>query len=310
MKALVTGAAGQDGTLLSRLLRSQGVEVLGVDREVTQQGGSKVTALDITDRTAIERCLLDFKPDRIFHLAACHHSSEGSSGVDLEEQMVAVNFRSTEILTNAVLRLVPGCQLLFAASSQMYTPIAPGTVISETTPMAPSTFYGWTKAWSRELLAYYREHRGLFGLTTILFNHESVLRGPDFITRKITRAAARAKRDRKGDLRVRDISASVDWSAAEDVVEGMTIALSAAEPADCVIASGRAHTVEDLLDTAFAYVELPWRDFVSHDSVAPAARPSLIGDASRLRSLGWAPRISFRKMIETMVDADIRGMDA
>lgn len=304
MKALVTGALGQDGTLLTRLLRSNGADVLGVDRVARPSGDSGVMALDITDRDATMACVRDFKPDRIFHLAACHHSSDGSSGAEGDEQMVAVNFRSTETLANVVARHLPQCRLLFAASSQMYTATAPGMIVSETTPMKPSTFYGWTKAWSRELLAYYRDHRSIYAVTAILFNHESVLRGPDFITRKVTSAAARAKREGKADLKVRDIGAAVDWSAAEDVVEGMSIALTAPAPADYVIASGKIHTVANLLDTAFARVSLQWRDFVSHDAVTAGVRPSLVGDASRLRSIGWKPRIEFKKMIETMVDAD------
>jgi GDPmannose 4,6-dehydratase len=302
MKALVTGAGGQDGTLLRRRLRAVGADVVGIDRASNPTEG--IRAVDVTDRAAIESLLRLEQPDEIYHLAACHHSSERSGSVDLDEQMIAVNFRSTETLVTTIARHLPRCRLLFAGSSQMFTPAGPRTTITEATPMQPGTFYGQTKAWSRELLGFYREQRGVYCGTAILFNHESTLRGPDFVTRKITRAAARAKHEGATGLELRDISASVDWSAAEDMVEGMRIALTAPTPADYVIASGVTHTVRELLEIAFQRVGLRWQDFVESSTAVDGVRPSLVGDASRLRSLGWKPAIGFRELIGSMVDAD------
>ena len=307
MRALITGAAGQDGTLLRRLLDSEGVEVLGLDaREPgTSTDPCHLSMIDITDREALTAVITSFRPDEIYHLAACHHSSERAAGRLLDRQMVATNFASTEVIVTTVAEHLPSCRVLYAGSSQMYSPGLTRPV-TEATPTAPPTFYGLTKSWSRQLLSFYREHHGVYCSTAILFNHESTLRGPEFLTRKITMAAATARRLGRTDLHLRDVTARVDWSSARDVVRGMRCALSATTPQDFVIASGEAHSVSDVLDVAFGAVGLHWQAFTTFDPPPANPLPPLIGDPSRLeQETGWRREYGFRAMIEEMVMADL-----
>jgi GDPmannose 4,6-dehydratase len=301
MRAIVTGAGGQDGTLMCGLLRSKGLEVLGIGRP------RKPGDLELTDDAAVSALIRDFAPDRIFHLAAAHHSSEEAVDVDFERQMIETNFRAAEVLVASVAKCRPGCRLLLAGTSQMFRAAAgERRVIDEATPMSPSSFYGRTKAWSRELLAHFRDKWGVFGGTAILFNHESVLRPEKFVTRKVTMAAARAKTRQPVSLELLDLDGSTDWSDASDVVEGMRRCLEADAPADYVLASGRAHSIRELLETAFGAVGLDWRNYVQPRSVAPNGRGVLTGDATRARQrLGWEASIPFETTIREMVAHDV-----
>jgi len=311
MRSLITGAAGQDGTLLARLLRDRGDVVLGVDRISDPSRG--IIAVDLRDDRALERAVRDAEPDRIFHLAACHHSADEGDTIGSEREMLATNFRSTGVLATTIAQHLPRCRLLYAGSSQMYSGGDGPLVVDENTPMRPGTFYGLTKAWSRELLAYHRQHHGVYCGTVILFNHESTLRSPNFVTRKITLCAAQARVTGSADLKLRDLEAECDWSSAEDVVAGMVTAISAAEPRDYVVASGTLHRVRDVLDVAFGAVDLSWRDYLATPgAVRPDAERSraLVGDASRLRDAGWEPKVGFADMIRSMVEADVAALSA
>jgi GDPmannose 4,6-dehydratase len=303
MRAIVTGHKGQDGTLLCRLLRGQGHEVLGIGRDGAEDG----RAVALTDDDSVRSLIRDFAPDQIYHLAASHHSSEESSDIAFERDMIAVNFRAAEVLLAAVAQVRPACRVLLAATSKMYRP-APGEVraIDERSPMEPVSFYGQSKAWSRELLEHFRARWNLYGSTVILFNHESVLRPPQFVTRKITMAAARAKQGDRSPLNLLDVHSRTDWSSAQDVVEGMRLALDAREPADYVLASGTAHAVSDILDVAYGEVGLDWRDYVTASPPASPPAGALVGDIRRARTvLGWEPRISFDAMIREMTRFDV-----
>lgn len=307
MRALITGAAGQDGTLLRRLLARRGVQVLGVLRP----GQADADAPSLTDASAVKKLFDHFAPDIVFHLAAAHHSSEGTTDGALKREMEDTNFRAAELLAETIAERRPQCRLLLAGSSQMYSaPDVGELVVSEDTPMAPSTFYGETKARSREMLGRLRQ-RGVFGVTAILFNHESELRPPQFVTRKISMAAARAKRGLTTQLHLRDITSRTDWSSAHDIVEAMWLALNAPEPADYVLASGTAHSIQDVLEVAFGSVGLDWRTFTTFDPPPPVPRGVLVGDASRAKAtLGWTPKVSFEEMIRDMVRADMDALSS
>ena len=177
--------------------------------------------------------------------------------------------------------------------------------------MTPSSFYGHTKAWSRALLEHYRRERGVFGSMVILFNHESPLRSPRFLTRKVTMAAARAFVGQPSGLRVRNIGAAVDWSSASDFVEAMGRTMAATDPADFVLASGRATQVEEILGLAFGVVGLDWRDHTLIESELVSNQPVLVGNADRARSvLGWQPQETLSNLIQRMVEHDVQLLGA
>ncbi len=309
MKVIITGVHGQDGKLLRALLEAGGHEVLGIDRPrgAAARGIAGGRAeLDLCDRPAVEAVIAAFQPDQIYHLAACHHSSEQAGNPALDQEMVRTNFLAVEAMLGAILTSRPCCRLLLAGSSQMYSRVdGQITAVDEDTKMAPSTFYGHTKAWARELLGHYRQHYGVFGATAILFNHESPERPPSFLSRKITRAAARAAAGLAADLQVRDASAAVDWSSARDIVEGMRLILAADAPSDYVLASGRARSVVELLDVAFRQVGLNWKSYTRVGNPRRGPVAVLLGNPRRAEEkLGWRRQVGFEQMIGEMIARD------
>ena len=312
MNVVITGARGQDGTLLRQLLVSQGHRVLGIVRTrggSIDSGAAEDIAVDLCDSTALSRVIAEFRPDQWYHLAACHHSSEQSGDPGTDSEMVRTNFLSVEILLSLLLKMRPQCRLLVTGSSQMYSR-TPGRriLVDEETTMAPSTFYGQTKTWSRELLHHYRARRGMFASMAILFNHESVLRQPVFLSRKTTQAVARISEGQQTELVIQDADAEVDWSSARDVVNGMRLMLTADQPADFVLASGQARRVADLLEVAFRHAGLEWRTHVRSQSPKTSTTAGvLVGNPQKAeQTLGWQRLDSFEDLIREMVTHDRR----
>lgn len=310
MNVIVTGAQGQDGRLLRALLLEEGHRVLGIVRVregVTGLVAPDTVAADLCDESAILQLIAEFQPDQLYHLAACHHSSEHRGDAGTDREMVRTNFLAAEILLAALQKLRPQCRLLMAGSSQMYSRVPDRRiVVDEDTAMSPATFYGQTKSWSRELLAHYRSRWGVFACTAILFNHESVTRPPSFLSRKVSRAVAQISAGMAADVAVRNVDAEVDWSSAQDVVHGMRLMLLADDPADYVLASGRTRRVAELLEVAFGCVGLDWRDHVRLQDASSAAEAGvLVGNPQRAeKNLGWLRRDSFNEMICKMVAYD------
>jgi len=269
--------------------------------------GDRVLEVDLASEESVKALLSSTEADQIYHLAACHHSSESIGNVEVDHAMVRSNFITTEVILSAVARYRPKCRILYAGSSQMYTaPTGATLAIDEQSTMAPSSFYGLTKSWSREVLTYYREKRGIFAETAILFNHESPLRREQYLTRKVSLAAARAKCGYPELLKIRDITSRVDWSSAKDVVRGMWLALGNEVPMDYVFGSGRLMTVENVLEAAFSGVGLDWRAHTTVEATAhKALGGALVADIRRATSvLGWRPTIDFTAMIHEMVTSD------
>jgi GDPmannose 4,6-dehydratase len=309
---LITGAFGQDGSLLAENLAGLGHEVVGVVRELPsenrkQAGCRRVLRTDITDEFAWRALLSDLRPARIYHLAAFHHSAQEEAGKGMLEawnQMMRINFQSTRALAYAALEAVPDTHIVFSASSQMYTPGNAVLEVDETTPREPATFYGHAKSLSMGLLAFLRTQKGLHASTAILFNHESPRRGPQFVTRKIARMAAMAKRGLGGRLELMNVGARVDWSAAEDVVRALHLMVEAERADDYVVASGCLHTVREVLEVAFGHLQLDWR--ASVDFREDLTVPALLGRPEKIeRALGWRRAVGFERMITGMVDADL-----
>ena len=293
--ALVTGVRGQDGSLLAELLTARGYRVVGVSR----------ADLDIAEHPeTLAEIVASVRPDEVYHLAAAHRSSEPGTVEDeaLHRRMTAVNYAAPLALARGLLALGRG-RLVFAASSQMYTPALPPPRIDETTPRAPSSFYGQTKARTLDELAELRRTRGLAASTAILFNHESPRRLPAFVSRKITQAVARIAAGRERELVLLDTSSRADFSSARDIVEGLH-AMALGTPGDYVLASGELHGIDELCAAAFSAVGLDWRDHV-RSTRDPGERPALVGDPSLAEhELGWLRRRSFAEWVREMVEAE------
>lgn len=312
--AIVTGVYGQDGSLLAEYLTGLGYRVVGLvperKRGFVALDSVEIIEADISDPDAMKRIFADVRPDECYHLAAHHHSSEQQSSADGRWQMLRVNFMATQSILDALLENSPSCRFLYAGSSQMYTASECVTIIDESTPFSPSTYYGITKVSSAHLVELLRRERGLWGLTAILFNHESTRRSARFLSRKVTSCVAAFKvqgATALPKLNLRDLAARTDWSAASDFVRAMHSALQAQHARDYVLASGAVHSVEDLLQEAFSAANLDWRDFVdTKNPHASSLQPCLVGNPERAqRELGWYPKTSFSKLIREMVDHDL-----
>ena len=314
--SLVTGALGQDGFILCRRLRELGAEVVGTARPATHaarratlmNAGCRIVEVDIRDTAAVASLIAEVRPARIFHLAAVHHPSVGHAETpEAWSAMLAVNVTATEALARAAVSGGKDCPLIYASSSQVWTAREAEQRVNEQTPTEPATFYGHTKAWAAELLRQYRQHHGLRAMVAILFNHESPWRGPDFVTRKITMAAARAAAGSGGKLQLANIGARVDWQAAADVIEALLLMAGSKTADDYVLAAGRSRSVQDFAAAAYAHVGLDWRDHVSAKS--NEARPHLVGAPDKaMQQLGWRPQHGFEDLVREMVDADVARM--
>lgn len=310
--ALITGIAGQDGRLLSSHLLSQGYQVVGIVRPgkamPPSPSGLRLIESDLLVPGLFDQLIPNLQPDEIYHLAAYHHSSQEASALQNSLQarrlMVDTNFGTCYALALALLESGLPARLVFAASSQMYTACDDTTHVDESSPRNPATFYGHVKGWGTELLGLLRREHGLHASTAILFNHESSLRHPNFVSRKISLAAAAAAQGRPLPLKMMNIGARVDWSAAEDVVSALQIMAGADIPQDCVVASGQLHSVRDLLKAAFDHVGLDWRSYTQFER--DTSEPSLCGNSLRLQGLGWTPRFDFNTWVGRMVDHDLQ----
>jgi GDPmannose 4,6-dehydratase len=320
--AIITGIYGQDGSLLADYLLAKNYRVVGVvsRRKPRFRGleSAEIIEANISDPQAMKAVFLSARPDECYHLAAAHHSSEQVAAADIRMEMLRVNFLSTQAILDALLEITPECRFFFAGSSQMHTPSSDVSVVDENTPYRPSSYYGITKVASAQLIDLLRRERGLWGLTAILFNHESTRRGTQFLSRKVSRAAAEIS-SRKNEpnlapiekLHIRDLEARTDWSAATDFVRAFHLSLQADAARDYVLASGTIHSVRDLLDEAFQAVKLDWREHVLTQSGGSTPRACLQGNPQRAqRELGWEPQMSFAGLIKEMVEHDLYNVNA
>ena len=338
--ALITGVTGQDGAYLSELLLSKGYIVHGVKRRASLFNTQRVDHLytdphvgearfrlhygDLTDSTNLIRIVQEVQPDEIYNLGAQSH--------------VQVSFETPEYTANAdavgVLRLLEAIRILgmedrirfYQASTSELFGNAPESPQSEKTPFRPRSPYGAAKLYAYWITVNYREAYGMYACNGILFNHESPLRGETFVTRKITRAAARIKLGIDQKLYLGNLDAKRDWGHARDFVGGMWSMLQQEEPRDYVLATGRATSVRDLCSLAFrkAGLTLEWtgtgraekgrcvktgQTLIEVDPryYRPAEVDHLLGDASLARKeLGWIPTTSFEELVEEMVERDLQ----
>ena len=311
--ALVTGIGGQDGSLLAELLLAEGYRVCGVVRSLAAPlpnlaaigNELELHELELADGEAVRRLLGSVRPDEVYNLAAV---SLVPRSWEEPRRTLELGVLGAAALLDAVLRVEPGIRLFQASSAEIFGE-ASESPQTELTVLAPRTPYGVAKASAQLLVGCYRAQHGLHASAGILFAHESPRRPPEFVTRKVSRAAAMAHLRLLSELPLGNLSARRDWGAAEDSVRAMWLMLQAEAPDDYVVATGEAHSVEELCALAFGHVGLDWREFVRVDESllrGQADVGALVGDASKARArLGWRPTIGFDELVRRMVDADL-----
>lgn len=307
-RVVVVGAKGQDGSILFRR-RSQDCAVLGLDLGFVAQHGLEGVAptrgVDLQNVDEVAELLKRLVPDELYYLAAHHHSSEEQPDEAAEiRKGCEVHLIGLVNVLEAIRRHAPECRLFFAGSSQMFgEPASPRQ--NEATPFAPRNPYAITKVAGANACALYRERHGVHASVGILYNHESPLRGPRFVTQRIARGAWQAKRDPSFKLRLGSLSGVVDWGYAPDYVDAMIRLVAQPAADDYVIATGESHTVRDFVEIAFRIVGVDWRTHVEEaPSLVRATRSTLIGDATKLRATtGWKPTVSFEQLVTILVRA-------
>lgn len=315
--ALITGITGQDGAYLSQLLLEQGYEVFGVVRRSSHAGVADhrlrwlgihrdVTLLDgnLSDLSSLIRILKQVKPEEVYNLAAQSFVASSWQQPILTANITAVGV--THVL-EAVRIVAPEARFYQASSSEMYGKVRE-PIQSEATPFHPRSPYAVAKLYGHWITVNYRESFGLHASSGILFNHESPLRGIEFVTRKVTDGVARIKLGLETELRLGNIDAKRDWGHAKDYVRAMWLMLQQDVADDYVVATGATTTVRDMCRIAFAHVGLTIDDHLVIDPAffRPAEVDVLLGNPAKAkRVLGWAPHIPLEDMIREMVDADL-----
>ncbi len=317
--AFITGITGQDGRHLAEFLHSKGYDVFGM---VTGQNNPKVAPLleelpfieivpgDLADLPSLVKALTVAQPDEVYNLGAI--------------SFVAMSFNQAELTANitglGVLRMLEAIRMVGgndnnpirfyqASSSEMFGKVRE-TPQTELTPFHPRSPYGCAKVFGHDITVNYRESYGMFACSGILFNHEGPRRGLEFVTRKVTNAVARIKLGVQKDIVLGNIDSKRDWGYAGDYVKAMWLMLQQAEPSDYVIATGTMHSIEELIQLAFAEVGIEdWQSYIRQDQrfFRPAEVDLLIGDPKKARDhLGWVPEVEFAELVRMMVANDLQ----
>jgi GDPmannose 4,6-dehydratase len=313
--ALITGITGQDGSYLAEFLLEQGYQVIGMVRRSSTVNYDRIAHLqeiealeivqgDLLDQMSLIDILREYRPHEVYNLAAQSFVPTSWRQPVLTGEFTALGV--TRVL-DAIRIVDPSIRFYQASSSEMF-----GKVVEvpqkETTPFYPRSPYGVAKVYGHWITVNYRESYNLFACSGILFNHESPRRGLEFVTHKVTYGAARIKLGLQKELHLGNLEARRDWGYAGDYVKAMWLMLQQEEPDDYVIATGETHSVRELCEVAFKHVGLNWQDYVVVDEkfYRPAEVDLLIGDARKAHArLGWEPSLSFKELIEMMVEADL-----
>jgi GDPmannose 4,6-dehydratase len=323
-RALVTGCTGQDGSYLAEFLLAKGYEVHGLKRRASLFNTDRVDHIyqdlhehnrnfhlhygELTDGSCLATLLYDIRPDEVYHLGAQSHVRVSFDVPEFTADVVAIG---TLRILEAIRRTGVRTRFYQASSSEQFGSSPPPQ--SEQTLFHPRSPYACAKVFAHNITVNYRESYGLHASCGILFNHESPRRGETFVTRKITRAVAHIKHGLQQKLYLGNLEAKRDWGYAPDYVRAMWLMLQQDTPDDYVIGTGEAHSVREFVETAFARVNLDWRDYVEIDPryFRPAEVDFLLADATKARRvLGWEPEVTFQELVRLMVDADMEEVAA
>ncbi|HEC21489.1 MAG TPA: GDP-mannose 4,6-dehydratase [Chloroflexi bacterium] len=312
-KALITGITGQDGSYLAEFLLEKGYEVIGLVRRTSTVNFERIGHIqdritlvsgDLLDQTSLTRVLDEHRPQEVYNLAAQSFVQTSWAQPVFTGEVTALGVTR---LLDAIRAVDPTIRFYQASSSEMFGKVRE-VPQKETTPFYPRSPYGVAKVYGHWITVNYRESYGLHATSGILFNHESPRRGLEFVTRKVTDGVARIKLGLSDTLALGNLDSRRDWGFAGDYVKAMWLMLQQDEPGDYVVATGVTHSVQDLCEIAFSYVDLDWHDYVTQDPrfMRPAEVDLLVGDASKAhRVLGWEPEVTFKELIHMMVDADL-----
>lgn len=315
MKALITGITGQDGAYLAKFLLEKGYEVYGTYRRLSTPNFWRLQCLDIfgkvslipadlVDGTSILEAIKISEPDEVYHLAA-----QSFVGASFEQPIGTgeITGLGTPRILEAIRQINPKIKFYQASTSELYGR-GNSEPQKETTPFQPSSPYAAAKLYAYWLTRIYREGYGIFACNGILFNHESPLRGLEFVTRKISNSVAKIALGLEKELRLGNLEARRDWGYAPEYVESMQLIMQQKEPDDYVIATNEAHSVKEFVEKAFDIVDLNWQDYVKIDQrfLRPLDVNFLQGDYSKAKQkLGWEPKTKFGDLVNTMVKEDL-----
>jgi GDPmannose 4,6-dehydratase len=316
--ALITGITGQDGSYLAELLLEKGYSVHGIVRRVAIEDPEhrlwrirhiladlELHSASLESFASVHRVMRTVQPDECYHLAS---QSFVSYSFEDEFSTLNTNINGTHYVLAALQDIVPSCRFYFAGSSEMFGHVEE-VPQNERTRFHPRSAYGISKVAGYDLTRNYREVYGLHASNGILFNHESPRRGYEFVTRKITSHVARIKLGFCPELLLGNLDAKRDWGHAAEYVKAMWLMLQQPEPGDYVVATGKTHSVREFAELAFAHVGLDYREYVRTEQkfFRPAEVEVLQGDSTRARSvLGWVNKISFERLVQEMVEEDMR----
>jgi GDPmannose 4,6-dehydratase len=312
--ALITGITGQDGSYLAELLLEQGYHVVGAVRRASSTNYWRIEHLlnritlkpsDLLDQLSLIRLIDEVKPDELYNLAAMSFVP-----ASWDQPMLTGEFNAQGVtrVLEAVRHVNPRIRFYQASSSEMFGKVreVPQTEMTAFYPRSP---YGVSKVFAHYITVNYRESYDLFAVSGILFNHESPRRGLEFVTRKVTDAAARIKLGLSDSLGLGNLDAHRDWGFAGDYVRAMWLMLQQDRPDDFVIATGESHSVRELVEVAFGHLGLDWQKHVRLDPkfLRPAEVDLLVGNAAKAqKTLGWQPEVDFTTLVKMMVDEDMK----
>ena len=312
-KALITGITGQDGSYLAELLLDKGYKVYGIKRRTSDLNYGNVEHLkneiefiyaDMTDLSSLILAMQKSWPDEVYNLAAQSFVQTSWEQPNLTSQTDAIGVMN---ILESIRIVKPDSRFYQASTSEMFGKVQE-IPQRETTPFYPRSPYGVAKLYGHWITVNYRESFDVFGCSGILFNHESPRRGLEFVTRKVTNAVARIKLGLQSEIRMGNLDSQRDWGFAGDYVKAMWLMLQQDKPDDFVISTGETHTIRELLEVAFGHVGLNFEEYVVIDPkfIRPAEVELLLGYSSKAANkLGWRPEVTFRQLIEMMVDSDM-----